>query len=179
MTTSETYRAALAPLTDVVEGVADWDAPAPCDGWTARDVLHHVVTTQRALLADRGVALAPAPDPAVDPVGAWRVHGPDVAALLADPAVDTLAYEGYFGPTTLGETMTRFYVFDMLVHRWDLARAAGSDTAFTPDELDRIEASADSFGDMLYAEGICRAGVAPPDGADRQARVLARLGRRA
>ncbi len=62
MTTSETYRAALAPLTDVVEGVADWDAPAPCDGWTAHDVLHHVVTTQRALLADRGVALAPAPD---------------------------------------------------------------------------------------------------------------------
>ncbi len=178
MTTVETYRAALTPLTDVVEHVLDWSAPSPCEGWSARDVLDHLVTTQRALLAERGLDVPAGPDPAVDPAGAWRAHGEAVAEMLEHPDVDGLTYEGFFGPTTLGQTVTRFYVFDMLVHRWDLARACGADTVFDAAEIAHIEASADSFADMLYVEGICRAGVEAPEDADRQTRLLARLGRR-
>ena len=63
------------------------------------------------------------------------------------------------------------------MHRWDLARAAGGTTRFTDAELDRIEAAAESFGPMLYADGVCRPGVTVPVGADRQARALAALGR--
>lgn len=173
------YRAAVAPLTDVVAAVPDWSAPSPCAGWAAYDVLEHLVGTQRALLTDRGLSLPAAPDLAADPVAGWREHTDTVCRLLADPAVAGLAYEGFFGPTTLAQTMDRFYVFDMLVHRWDLARAAGADTRFTDGELDRIEASAESFGPMLYAEGICGPALTPAPGSDRQARVLAVLGRQA
>lgn len=171
------YDTAGAPLTAVVDSVADWSAPSPCDGWTALDVLDHLISTQRGLLAERGIDLDALPELALDPAGGWSAHYAQVRRRLADPAVSGLAYEGFFGPTTLGETMTRFYVFDMLVHRWDLARAAGGTTRFTDAELDRIEAAAESFGPMLYADGICRPGVTAPDGADRQARALAVLGR--
>ncbi len=172
------YRAALTPLTDIIAAVPDWSSPSPCEGWSALDVLDHVLMTQRGLLAERGIALAPAPDIPADPAAAWREHSTMVAGLLDDPQISGIAYDGFFGPTTLGETMDRFYVFDMLVHRWDLARAAGTDTRFTDAELDLIEASAASFGPMLYMEGICRSGVEAPADADRQTRVLAMLGRR-
>ena len=172
------YRAALTPLTDTIASITDWSAASPCEGWSALDVLDHVLMTQRGLLAERGIALAPAPDIPADPAAAWAEHSTMVAGLLDDPAISGIAYDGFFGPTTLGETVDRFYVFDMLVHRWDLARAAGTDTSFTDAELDLIEASAASFGPALYMEGICRSGVEAPAGADRQTRVLAMLGRR-
>ncbi|HRC00630.1 MAG TPA: maleylpyruvate isomerase family mycothiol-dependent enzyme [Dermatophilaceae bacterium] len=172
------YRAALTPLTDTIASITDWSAASPCEGWSALDVLDHVLTTQRGLLAERGITLTPAPDIPADPAAAWAEHSTMVAGLLDDPAISGIAYDGFFGPTTLGETVDRFYVFDMLVHRWDLARAAGTDTSFTEAELDLIEASAASFGPALYMEGICRSGVEAPAGADRQTQVLAMLGRR-
>ena len=79
----------------------------------------------------------------------------------------------------MGANLVRFYGFDMLVHRWDVAQAAGVDAGLTADELDRIERGADGFGDALYLDGVCRPGVEAPADADREARVLARLGRTA
>ncbi len=61
-------------------------------------------------------------------------------------------------------------------------RGAAGDKGITDDgltdaELDRIEQGADSFGEALYMDGACRAGVEAPADADRVGRVLARLGR--
>ena len=80
--------------------------------------------------------------------------------------------------TTVGETLLRFYGFDMIAHRWDIAAAAGLDHRFTEDELTEMESAADGFGDALYADGICER-LDTPAGADRQTALLARLGRRA
>jgi hypothetical protein len=102
-----------------------------------------------------------------------------VLEALADDAFADTGYDGHFGPTTVGATLVQFYVFDMVVHRWDVARAAGLDAQLTDEELDRVEAGADSFGPALYMDGICRPGVEAPAGADRVTRVLARLGREA
>ena len=90
-----------------------------------------------------------------------------------------IAYDGWSGPTTVGATFEQFYVWDMVVHRWDLAREVGADAGLTADEHDRIESGAEGFGPALYADGICRDGVEPPADADRATRLLARLGRRA
>ena len=56
-TTVTPYRAALTPLSDIVATVTDWAAPSPCEGWSALDVLDHVLTTQRALLTARGLTI--------------------------------------------------------------------------------------------------------------------------
>jgi uncharacterized protein (TIGR03086 family) len=175
------YAAVLEPLLAVVDAVpaAGWDAATPCEDWTARDVVVHLVETQREFLTGRGVELGPAPDVAADPAGALRAHAGRVLAAVSDPAVAEESYDGFFGPTTVGETLAQFYVWDMVVHRWDLARATGGDAGLTDAELDRIESGARSWGDALYMDGICRPAVDVPADAPREARVLALLGRRA
>lgn len=179
--TATRYDAANQSLTAVLDRVpvAAWSQPSPCDGWSARDVVAHLVDTQREFLTGRGIDLGGAPGTADDPAAAWRQHAERVTAAIADDAVVDREYEGFFGPTTVGATLLQFYVWDMLVHRWDVARAVGLDAGLSDAELDRVEAGADSFGDALHMEGICRPGVQPPPDGDRTARVLARLGRTA
>ena len=181
MTTSilTAYTAADRPLTAVLDAVLTdaWDRPSTCEGWTVREVVRHLVQTQREFLTGRGVDLGAEPDVDADPAVAWRDHAARVAAAVADPAVAEQAYGGFFGPTTVGATLEQFYVWDMVVHRWDVARSVGGDPALTDAELDRVEAGADSFGEALYTDGICRPGTEPPADAAREARVLARLGR--
>ncbi|SFO71346.1 TIGR03086 family protein [Geodermatophilus dictyosporus] len=173
------YAAALEPLLAVVDAVpaGGWDAPSPCEGWTARDVVGHLVDTQREFLTGRGIDLGPAPD-LTDPAAGLRDHAQRVLAAVGEPAVAGQRYDGFAGPTTVGETLEEFYVWDLVVHRWDLATATGQDAALTDAELDRVEDGARSWGDALYTDGICRR-LEAPEGAGRQAQVLALLGRRA
>lgn len=178
--TAQQYQAAHEPLLAVLESVpaSRWTDPSPCEDWSARDVVRHLVETQRDLLTGHGVELGEVPDLDADPAGAWRDHAERVAEAIAGDAVPAIAYEGFFGPTTLGATLEQFYIWDMLVHRWDVARATGVAATFSEAELDRIEAGIDSFGDTLYMDGICRPGDEVPADADRATRLLARLGRR-
>jgi uncharacterized protein (TIGR03086 family) len=189
MTTSDvttdiptTYARLAAPFSAVVDRLvpADWDAASPCEGWCARDVLDHVVTTQRDFLAKHvhlGTAEPTGPGPG-DPATTWHAHDAEVQRLLADPDVRDHAYDGVFGTTTVGRSLIDFYGFDLLVHRWDIAAAAGIDERLTDDELDVVDRSADGFGEHLYSDGVCKPALEPGASADRQERVLARLGRR-
>jgi uncharacterized protein (TIGR03086 family) len=180
-TTSALYESANRPLLAVLESVPaeGWSRPSPCAGWSAGDVVGHLVGTQREFLVGRGLDLGDAPDVAADPAAAWRHHAKRVAEVLDDDAVVDAGYDGHFGPTTIGATLAQFYVWDMLVHRWDVARSVGLDAGLSDAELDRIESGADSFGEALYMEGVCRPGDPVPAEADRETRVLARLGRSA
>ncbi len=162
-------------FTAVLDGLPSsaWAAPSPCAGWTAADVVGHVVDTQRDFLAKQDVDLGPRPDG--DPGALWAAH--HAAVLAVDDDVWHREYAGFFGPTTVGATLTDFYGFDLVVHRWDVGRAVGRDVRFSDAELDDVERSIASFGEHLYGEGICAGPVPVPDGADRQTRVLALLGR--
>jgi uncharacterized protein (TIGR03086 family) len=173
------HAAADRPLTALLDAVPSgaWDRPSTCEGWTVRDVVRHLVQTQREFLTGRGVDLGEEPDVDADPAAAWRAHAARVAAAVSDEAVAERAYDGFFGPTTVGASLEQFYVWDMVVHRWDVARSVGLDPALTDAELDRVESGADAFGDALYTEGICRPGAQPHADAGREVRVLARLGR--
>lgn len=135
-----------------------------------------MVDNERDYLSRHGVDLGPRPDG--DPAAVWHAHVARVAEAIADETLTGTAFDGFFGPTTVGATFEQFYVWDVLVHRVDLARAVGVDPQLTDDELDLIDAGADGFGPALYAEGICQPAVEVPADADRSARVLARLGRR-
>jgi uncharacterized protein (TIGR03086 family) len=179
--TADRYESASQPLLDVLDAVpADaWTSPSPCAGWTARDVVGHLVETQREFLTGRGLDLGPAPDVAAGPAAAWRDHAKRVLAVIAVDDVVDAPYEGFFGPTTVGATFEQFYVWDMVVHRWDVARSVGADAGLTDAELDRIERGADSFGEALHMEGICGPAVPTGPEAGRLTRVLARLGREA
>ena len=78
--------------------VTSWTRPSPCEGWTARDVVGHLVQTQRDFLTGRGFDLGLAADidsvDVMDPAAAWRAHAAAVTGLLARPEVKAAYLEG-------------------------------------------------------------------------------------
>lgn len=167
----------FSTTVSAVDRAAAWSSPSPCQDWDAAAVLDHVVDTQRDFLAGRDVDTGPRP--AGGPAAVWGEHQALVRRVAADDDLVGAPYDGYFGPTTLAATLRDFYGFDLLVHRWDLGRAAGLDVTWDDREADAVEQALDGFGDSLYMEGICRPAVTPPAGASRQTRLLARTGRQA
>lgn len=166
-----------ARFTDILDAAGDaWEAPTPCEGWSVRDVVAHVIDTQRDFLARQGLDAGPEPD-LTDPAAAWRAHLDRVTTVLVTPGVAGREYDGYFGPTTVGATMSDFYGWDLVVHGWDVARATGQDWSINEDEADAMHATADSWGQALYTEGICAAPVEVSQNASATDRLLARLGR--
>ncbi|NKV83195.1 hypothetical protein GS930_10860 [Rhodococcus hoagii] len=63
--TPDLYRRLAAAFTDRVDAVpADrWEAASPCEGWTARDVLTHVVETQSHMVGVVGLSIPDGPSP--------------------------------------------------------------------------------------------------------------------
>lgn len=151
-----------------------WDAPSPCEGWTARDVVHHVATTPAMFYRFIG---AEPPALPVDPVEALPVMHADVLAKLEDPAVATTEFEGFFGRSTWEAAVDGFVNFDLVIHNWDLSKAAGLDTTIPDDDLGRVEAAAEGFGDAGRSPGVFGPAIDPPPGADRQTRLLCFVGR--
>ncbi|WP_199583032.1 maleylpyruvate isomerase family mycothiol-dependent enzyme [Blastococcus sp. TF02-09] len=70
--TASSFETADLALTAVLDSLsaAAWGEPSPCEGWTAADVVAHMVDTQRDFLGQRGVELGAAPDVAADPAAA-------------------------------------------------------------------------------------------------------------
>lgn len=166
-------------FTALVTSVPDdsWSSPSPCEGWTAADVLTHVIDTQRDFLTGRGATLPPAPEGS--PAERWLAHDAAVRGVLADEAFATAPYDGWFGPTTVADTLRDFYGWDLVVHRWDLGRAVGREVTWSDAECAFVGGELAGFGDQLYAAGICKPALPVAEGADEQTRVLALLGRRA
>jgi uncharacterized protein (TIGR03086 family) len=173
---SERFGRAAAEFTRRIAAVPSggWDSPSPCAGWTALDVLRHVVDNIRSVPTWAGLAPLEADD---DPRRAWPSVRDQLQALLDDPARAELGYDGLFGPTTLGETVDRFVGFDLLVHGWDLARASGQDETLPAGEVRRAHAIAVQLGDNLRRDGVCGPAVEVPAGAPEQDQLLGLLGR--
>ena len=166
------YRRASDWTASKVAGAQDLDAATPCPDWRVRDLLNHMLDTQRyfAAAARGEKASPPAPTPP--------------SLLTDDPSADfdratsevTDAYsqEGVLDRTgpALGIAFS-----DQLLHGWDLARATNQD-ATMPDGLP--EAAYDSIHGRFTDEQ--RKGVFAPEipvGADAtpQQRLLAYTGR--
>ncbi len=173
----DTYNDRADRFSVIVDHVApdQWSSQSPCEKWTAAGVVDHVVDTQRDFLARHQIVAGPRPEGS--PADVWHEHLAAVRSALGDGAVLDTSFDGYFGATTIGATLADFYGFDMVVHRWDLARAAGLDNEFTRAEMDLMETSIEGFGEHLYADGICASAVPTPPEASRQERLLGLLGR--
>ena len=155
---------------------AQWACPSACEGWTAQDVLDHVIDTQREVFARHGMDLGARPSGA--PADAWNAHAAAVRSAAADEKTLLARFDGPFGPTTLADVLLDFYGFDLIIHAWDIRRASGEDLKLTEAELDFIEAVIPAWGDALYQDQICGRPIEAPVDASRQARLLALTGRR-
>ncbi|MEU6263961.1 TIGR03086 family metal-binding protein [Saccharopolyspora shandongensis] len=176
---SERYRALATEFTRRVEAVpADgWSAQSPCEGWTALDVLRHVVEVHRDIPGWAGLTITLAKVVDDDPLGAWLEARYAIQALLDDPQRAGREYEGMFGRTTAEATIDRFLCFDLLVHGWDIAKATGQDETLPADEVTRVFADVRALGDNIRHKGVCGPEVPVAENAPEQDRMLAFLGR--
>ena len=156
----------------------EWSNPSPCEQWTARDVVGHVVDVHGMMLRPLRIELAGEPAVADDPLGAFRAARADLEAVLDDPSRADTEYDGAFGRTTVAATVDQFMGFDLAVHGWDLARATGQDETIPPAEVDRVLGFVERLGTQTMQDnGVIGPEVAVPDDAPAQDRMLGLLGR--
>jgi uncharacterized protein (TIGR03086 family) len=155
-----------------VAGATDLDATTPCDDWQVRDLLNHMLDTQRYFVgAARGEDVSP--------------PGPTPPGLLgSDPVqdfeqgrrelLDVYSQEGVVEKT--GPALGIAFA-DQLLHGWDLARATKQD-ATMPDGL--AQAAYDAIHGNFTDEqrkGIFKPEIPVDDSASPQERLLAYTGR--
>lgn len=171
------HRAIAADLGAIARQVADWDAPAPVEGWTAQDVVDHLVTWFPGFLAGGGVALPPGPPVADDPAAAWTRHTDAVQQLLESDRASLTFEHPRLPPLPLDAAIDRFYTVDVFMHTWDLATAAGVEVALDPGLCAQLLDGMTAMEDAIRGSGQYGPAVHVPADADPQARLLGFIGR--
>ncbi|MEV6522165.1 TIGR03086 family metal-binding protein [Longispora sp. NPDC051575] len=135
------FAASVEHTTAVVTAVTDEQlaAPTPCGDWNLAALVNHVIWGAEA--GTRAGLRAPVPTDGSEDrdadrlTGDWRARYAESAAAAGDAWGKPDAWDGETslvgGPMPAGGLGSLFLV-DMVVHGWDVARAAGR--AYTPDE---------------------------------------------
>ncbi|MGN9802880.1 TIGR03086 family metal-binding protein [Micromonospora sp. L32] len=176
---AERHRRIAATFTDRVRDAKPWDAPSPVPGWTARDVVRHLVEWFPPFLAaGAGVELPSGPSVDDDPVAAWQAHCDGVQALLDDPETpQRMLVNRHIGEVPLDQAIDRFYTCDVFMHTWDLARATGQDDRLDTDFCAVLLSGMEPLEDVIRSSGQYGPGVPTPDDADAQTRLIGFIGR--
>ncbi|HVU74939.1 MAG TPA: TIGR03086 family metal-binding protein [Mycobacteriales bacterium] len=185
MDSADVLRFGLDVLGRVVASAPDsgWDAPTPCEGWTARHLAGHLVqvlSMSEALCGGNDFSWAGAGDPVEvagkDPAGT-------VAAAIATvkdalPNVDLEAVqETPMGEMPIGRRLS-FPAMDTHLHSWDLSRAWGRSLDMDPEVIAFVRAALEGMPDtMLRSPQVFGPVVEPPADATPTEELMAFLGR--
>lgn len=178
---AEEHRRVAGAFTATVKGVAPeaWGAPAPPDGWVARDVVRHLLEWFPAFLSSAGVTLPSAPSVDDDPLAAWTSQTEAVQALLDDPEVARQELDlPHLGKMPLERAIDMIYTGDVFLHRWDLARATGQDETLEAEKCAAMLEGMLPMDEALRQSGHYGPRVEVPDDADVQTKLLAFIGRK-
>ena len=184
---SERFTKVAKGFTARVEAVPDdaWNNSAPCYGWVARDVVRHLVEWLPGpgfLLGTFGVETGPIPAVEEDPAGAWAVVREAIQRALDDPVVAGRVEScGPPGRLSFEAAVDMTCTPDVLIHTWDLARAAGLDEQLDADEVHRqvvaIESLPAGVDEAMRGSGHYGPRVEVGPDAGEQTRLLAFMGR--
>ena len=179
---ADNHRRVAGVFTSRAQGVTGpdgWDAPAPVAGWTARDVVGHLVEWFPGFLAGGSdIRLPPGPSVADDPVGAWQTQCDAVQAVLDDPSSAAVTFVNpHIGDVPVPEAIDRFYTADVFMHTWDLARATGQDDTLDPEYCAVLLEGMIPYEEAMRGSGQYGPRVTVPDDAPVQHRMLGFIGR--
>jgi uncharacterized protein (TIGR03086 family) len=176
-TASQRHADDAARFTELVASASagDWSRPSPVAGWTALDVVEHLVGWSRGFLTGAGIEL-PALDVAADPVAAWAQHVSDIQAVLDDPAGRVLS-NPHTGDRPVDEAIDQFYSGDVWMHSWDLARALGRDIDLGEERCRAALAAMRPIEQLLRDSGQFGPAVPVGPGASPQEEFVAFIGR--
>lgn len=159
---AERFRAVAAGFTAVAVQVTDWEAQSPCERWLARDLVAHLADWYPRNLARAGIGLDLSVDVRTDPVGAWYELTHAVQEVLEDPARAQAVYAG--GPhegATVAQVANGYFIPDVFMHTWDLARSQKMAVELDPEFARRQLRGLRSLGEALRDGGFAAAREAP------------------
>ena len=183
----EQHEQALAATGRLVEGVkADQlDDPTPCDGWSVRELLNHVISGNfwvGELVAGRTIEEVgdkyDGDMVGADPAAAYRDSALVAGPAFQEPGAMERPVAVSYGPVP-GSVYAGHRLIDVLVHGWDLAKGTGQDTTLDPALVEACWAVVEPQLAELAGSGAFGTTVEVPDDADLQTRLLAALGRQA
>jgi uncharacterized protein (TIGR03086 family) len=164
---------------DLARGAApgDWERPSPVDGWTARDVVAHLVDWFPGFLSSgAGIELPAVPAVTEDPVAAWEARTADVQKLAESPG-DRVVTNPHIGEIPLAQAIDQFYTNDVWMHRWDLAMALGREPDLGEERCAAALAAMEPMEEMLRSSGQYGPRVEVPASASAQDRFVGFIGR--
>lgn len=175
------FTAAVYGLDAVVQRVdaAAWDAPSPCEGWSARDVLGHASAVLNAFetTARTGEVTRPSPiDDMSDPVAVWTGCRDRLLETLDQPGLINRHDKFWFGEMSFDDFMG-VVQWDPLAHSWDIATAAGIDACLNPAVAEASLKILEPMQAGLVESGRTAPPVAVPADADAPTRFLGAIGR--
>lgn len=179
------YERGTAWTASKVSGAADQlDASTPCDEWTVRRLIDHMLAAQQMFAAaPSGAVVGPpsgAPPELVgdDPSAQYEDARKATAHAFAQPGVLESTLNGVSGDVPAMQILGIAFC-DQLIHGWDLAKATGQDTTMPED----LAAAAWMFLDGQIADerrgpGMpFKAAVPLPEDAGVQEKLIAYCGR--
>lgn len=175
--TAERFGVVAADFAEQAKDV-DWDARTPCEEWSARDIVGHLISWFGPALEDVGVTVELAEDKTTDPEAAWSQFAEIVQGALEDEnKADALVTRGPIPGQSLETNAKGFFIPDVFMHTWDLARSQGRDIELDSDFAEKNLGGLRSLGEQLQARG----GFGPPQevsaNASETLRLMAYVGR--
>jgi uncharacterized protein (TIGR03086 family) len=160
------------------------DAATPCDEWSVRRLIDHLLAAQQ-MFADgaAGGTIAPptGPPPELvgdDPAAQYEQARKTTITAYADPAVLAGTVKSVGGEVPAMQVVGIAFC-DQLIHGWDLARATGQDETMPTEFVAVARQLLDGqIPDQARGEGKnFKAAVTVPDDASDQDKLLAYCGR--
>ena len=153
-------------------GKDQWTAQTPCTDWDVRELVVHVITTHRRVVASASKTDPVPVDPGGDLFAQWRLATEAVADRLRDPEQSSMMVSGMFGEQTFELLVSRLLCSDTLFHTWDLARATGQSEALDAGAVVMALAFLEPLDEAIRRPGGFAPKITPLPGADDQARLL-------
>jgi uncharacterized protein (TIGR03086 family) len=179
------HERALGATGKLVDGVTagQLDLATPCDGWSVRELLNHIVggNLWAAELAG-GKTIAEVGDRldgdmlGADPQAAYRSSAKLAAAAFDAPGAMDAPCAVSYGPVP-GSVYCGHRILDVAIHGWDLATATGQSTTLDPELVEAVSAIITPQIDMLSGSGMFGTTIGVGADVDAQTRLLAQLGR--
>lgn len=177
------HRRALDATHHYVAGIGDgqWELSTPCEGWTVRGLLNHIVAGNLwAAELGRGRTIADVGDAldgdvlGNDPIGAYDGSAESAAAVFEAPGALDAPCAVSYGPVP-GSVYAGHRFIEILIHGWDLASATGQPTDLDPQLVDACWEVIGPQLSLLQGSGMF--GVEGADDGSPQTSLLAALGR--
>jgi len=168
---AEVWQQAADKFNAVLAEVGDdqWSTSTPCDEWTVRQLVDHIVYWQGMGGGILGAGTSGDDD--------WDKIEPALGTALRDPANLEGIAEQFNGMPK--HQVAGFLIGDLVIHTWDLARSIGADEQLPEAAVDATMMGLERVPpEMLRSSNMFGPPVDVADDASAQDKLLAFVGRR-